>query len=109
MGQRLPELAAHENLETVGGLFACPDCQHHCSNFAETCPGCGRFFRSYSRIYRTRPGEGWSMAVFWGIMLAWIIPMFVGLLLFIILLVIGGIGAATLTQPLREPTSTRQP
>jgi len=54
--------------EAVGGFFACPDCQHHCSNFAEACPSCGRFFRAYARP--VTPGDGWSIAVFWGIMLA---------------------------------------
>ena len=95
-----------ENLQTVGGLFACPDCQHHCSNFAESCPSCGRYFRVYARNFTVQPGSGWSIAVFWGIMLAWIIPTLLTIALLVILFVIGAIGAASLTQPRTSPPNS---
>ena len=56
------------------GLLPCPDCQHQCSTYAETCPSCGRFFRVCRPTPEVQPGAGWSMTVFWGIMLAWILP-----------------------------------
>jgi hypothetical protein len=93
-----------ENLQTVGGLFACPDCQHRCSNFAESCPSCGRYFRVYARNFTVVPGGGWSMAVFWGIMLAWIIPTLLAIGLFVVLFVIGAIGAASLTPTRNSPS-----
>lgn len=83
------ELASPENLFTHSGLFTCPDCQHNCSNFAETCPACGRFFRSYARVITVTPGNGWSLSVFWGIMLAWIIPTIIGVALIVVLFVMG--------------------
>jgi hypothetical protein len=95
-----------ENLQVVGGLFACPDCQHHCSNFAESCPSCGRYFRVYARNFTVQPGDGWSMAVFWGIMLSWIIPTLVAIGLFVILFVIGAIGAASLRPALSTPSNS---
>lgn len=88
-----------ENLQTVAGLFSCPDCQHKCSNFAEACPSCGRYFRVYARNFTVAPGGGWAMTVFWGIMLAWIIPTLLGIALIVVLFVIGAIGAASLTNP----------
>ena len=96
------KISGNENLQNVGGLFSCPDCQHKCSNYAEACPSCGRYFRMYARNFTVQPGGGWSMAVFWGIMLAWILPTLVGVAL-IVLLVLGGVGAASL----RQPRSTR--
>ena len=42
--------------ETTAGPFPCPDCQHECSRYAEMCPACGRFFRSYDR--KVLPGKG---------------------------------------------------
>jgi hypothetical protein len=99
------QLTAPENLFAPGGLFACPDCQHSCSNFAERCPQCGRFFQTFEQgQIQVRPGDGWSMAVFWGIMLAWIIPMILGIALIVLLVVIGGIGAASLAP--RSPSQT---
>ena len=95
-----------ENLQTVGGLFSCPDCQHRCSNFAEACPSCGRYFRVYARNFTVQPGSGWSMAVFWGIMLAWIIPTLLSIAVIVVLLVVGVIGAASLTQPRTRPTTS---
>lgn len=100
------KISGNENVQTVGGLFSCPDCQHRCSNFAEACPSCGRYFRVYARNYTVEPGGGWSMAVFWGIMLAWIIPTVVGMVLFA-LLVVGGIGAASLAPSTRSDTTSR--
>ena len=97
-----PELATQENLEIYGGLFTCPDCKHACSNFAEACPSCGRFFRAYQRTIEVSR-NGWSITVFWGIMLAWIIPTLLTLALIVILFIIGAIGAASLTQPLNRP------
>ncbi len=102
------EISGTENLQTVGGLFACPDCQHRCSNFAEACPSCGRYFRVYARNYTVQPGSGWSITIFWGIMLVWIIPAVIGIVLAIILVVIGGIGAATFSGfDNRSNTTTR--
>ena len=77
-------------------LEPCPDCGHRCSPQAEACPSCGRFFRAFAR--KVKPGDGWSIAIFWGIMLAWIIPtlLMIGL---IVVLFIMGIGVASLTQP----------
>lgn len=98
-----------ENLETVGGLFSCPDCQHACSHFAEACPSCGRYFRVYARNFQVEPGSGWAMTVFWGIMLAWILPTLLVIAIGVVILVIGGIGAATLTQPHSSPSSTSRP
>ena len=88
-----------ENVQSVGGLFNCPDCQHRCSNFAEACPSCGRYFRVYARYFTVLPGGGWSMVVFWGIMLAWILPTLVTVGILVIVFVIGGIGAASLSRP----------
>lgn len=100
----VPELAGPENLFAVAGLFTCPDCQHNCSNFAETCPGCGRYFRSYARIVSVNRNN-WSITVFWGIMLAWIIPMLLGFAL-IVLFIFMGVGAASLVPAPRDmPTS----
>src|ERR1041384_4536053 len=93
-----------ENLQTVGGLFSCPDCQHRCSNFAEACPSCGRYFRVYARDFSVRPGSGWSMVVFWGIMLALIIPKTLSIAVIVVLFVVGAIGAASLTQRPSRPT-----
>jgi hypothetical protein len=42
------------------------------------------------------PGSKWSMTVFWGMMLAWIIPLVVLMILGFVLAVMGGIGAASL-------------
>ena len=99
--------AGSENLQVVGGLFACPDCQHRCSNFAEACPSCGRYFRVYARHFTVGPGSGWPMVVFWGIMLSWIIPTLVAIGLLVVLFVIGAIGAASLTQPRSTPSSPK--
>jgi len=88
-------------------LTLCPDCQHECSTQAEACPSCGRFFRNYPQIIEVTPGAGWSMAVFWGIMLAWIIPMVIGALIggvLVVALFVLGSGAAFLTTP-RTPTT----
>ena len=95
-----------ENLQIVGGLFSCPDCQHRCSNFAEACPSCGRYFRVYARNFTVSPGNGWSMAVFWGIMLAWIIPTLLSIAILVVLFVVGAIGAASLTQPRNRPSTS---
>lgn len=103
------KISGIDNSQMVSGLFSCPDCQHHCSNFAESCPSCGRYFRMYARTITVAPGSGWSMTVFWGIMLAWIIPTIVCVALVIILFVIGGIGAATLSQPDFRPNTTTRP
>lgn len=103
------KISGTDNSQTVGGLFACPDCQHRCSQFAETCPSCGRYFRMYARTITVEPGNGWSMTVFWGIMLAWIIPTIVGVALVVILFVIGGIGAASLSRPDSRPYPTTRP
>lgn len=100
------KISGNENIQNVGGLFLCPDCQHRCSNFAEACPSCGRYFRMYARSFRVEPGGGWSMAVFWGIMLAWIIPTLVAIA-FVFLLALGGIGAASLTPSGRSDTTSR--
>ena len=103
------EVSGTENLQTVGGLFACPDCQHHCSNFAEACPSCGRYFRVYARNFTVVPGSGWAMTVFWGIMLVWIIPLVLSVILIIVVFLLGGIGAATLPliQDTRSNSTTR--
>jgi hypothetical protein len=45
------------NVESVSSLFAGPDCQHRCSNYAEACPSCGRFFRGYARVIEVTPGN----------------------------------------------------
>jgi hypothetical protein len=103
------KVSGSENLQTVGGLFSCPDCQHRCSNYAEACPSCGRYFRVYSRNFTVEPGNGWSMAVFWGIMLAWILPTLLCIALVFVVLVIGGLGAASLSQPRSEPSTTSRP
>lgn len=108
-GRLLMKTSGSENVAAVGGLFNCPDCQHRCSNFAEACPSCGRYFRVYARNYKVEPGNGWSMAVFWGIMLAWIIPTLVCIALLVIFFIIGGIGAATLSRPNNRPNSTWGP
>ena len=100
------KISGSENLQSVGGLFACPDCQHGCSNFAEACPSCGRYFRVYARNFTVEPGSGWCMTVFWGIMLAWIIPTLLAVGLVVVLFVIGVIGAASLTQPRSVSPST---
>lgn len=93
------KISGTENVQRTAGLFNCPDCQHQCSNFAEACPSCGRYFRVYARNYTVEPGNGWSMVVFWGIMLAWILPTLVTVGIVVILFVIGGIGAASLSRP----------
>lgn len=46
------------------------------------------------------------MTVFWGIMLAWIIPTLLAVGLVVVLFVIGVIGAASLTQPRSVSPST---
>src|SRR6185436_9060264 len=97
------KITGSENLETTGGLFSCPDCQHRCSHFAESCPSCGRYFRVYARTFSVEPGRGWSMAVFWGIMLCWVIPTVLGIALIIIFFILGGIGAASLSRPDLRP------
>jgi hypothetical protein len=43
-----------------------------------------------------KPGDGWGMAIFWGIMLAWFIPTLVLSLLVFVLFMIGMVGAASL-------------
>lgn len=101
------EISGVENLQTAGGLVACPDCQHRCSTFAESCPSCGRYFRVYARNFTVQPGSGWSITIFWGIMLVWIIPALIGALLVVIFFVIGGLGAATLSRPDRPSTTLR--
>lgn len=95
---QLPDLTGPENLFAVAGLFNCPDCDHDCSNFAETCPKCGRYFRRYASTINVNR-NGWSITVFWGIMLAWIIPMLLIVGLVVLFAVIGGIGAASLPRP----------
>jgi hypothetical protein len=80
---------------TRGSLTPCPDCQHKCSTYAETCPSCGRFFRSYRSLSVT-PGKGWSTAVGWGFILGWLFAAFLGFCLLIVLMVLGGIAAASL-------------
>lgn len=82
------------------GLVSCPDCQHQCSSYAETCPQCGRFFRFYSRAFEVTPGMGWSIAVGWGVILGWIFAGLIIAALIIGLLVLAALGAASsLTQP----------
>ena len=103
------KITGTENVQATGGLFSCPDCQHRCSNFAESCPSCGRYFRVYARTFTVEPGNGWSMAVFWGIMLSWIIPTVVCIALIIILFIIGVFGAATLSNPDLRPSTTTRP
>ncbi|HEX3186678.1 MAG TPA: hypothetical protein VHQ94_17920 [Pyrinomonadaceae bacterium] len=49
------------------------------------------------------------MAVFWGIMLCWIIPTVLGIALIIIFFIIGGIGAASLSRPDLRPNTTVRP
>jgi hypothetical protein len=52
------------------------------------------------------------MAIFWGIMLAWIIPALLSIALVVILLLIGAIGVASLTprsQPASSPTPIDRP
>jgi hypothetical protein len=56
-------------------LIPCIDCKAAISKYAEACPHCGRFFQGYKRTIKVIPGDGWSMTVFWGMMLAWIIPL----------------------------------
>ena len=98
-----------ENVVETSGLFACPDCQHRCSNFAEACPSCGRYFRVYARTFTVEPGDGWSMTVFWGIMLVWIIPTVLAIVLIFVLLIIGGLGVASLSLPDTRPNTTTRP
>jgi hypothetical protein len=73
-------------------LYSCPECSHRCAESAYTCPSCGHCFQQP----KVRPGDGWGMAIFWGIMLAWFIPTFVVGLLVFVLVLIGAIGAASL-------------
>src|SRR6266540_1573743 len=85
-------------------------CTAHCSNFAETCPQCGRFFRTFKQgQIQVRPGDGWSLAVFWGIMLAWIIPTIVCIALIVVLFVIGGLTAASLMPRIPSQTPSSRP
>ncbi len=55
-------------------LASCMDCGGMVSRKAESCPKCGRFFQSL-RVIRVVPGNGWSRAVAWGIILSSIIVM----------------------------------
>jgi hypothetical protein len=103
------KITGTENVETTGGLFPCPDCQHRCSTFAESCPSCGRYFRVYARTFSVEPGSGWSITVFWGIMLVWIIPTVLCMVLLVLFFVIGGIGVATLPRSDVRPATTSRP
>jgi hypothetical protein len=88
-------------------LFACPSCQNGCATNAHFCPSCGHVFEEQVKM---RPGDGWSMTIFWGIMLAWIIPTILTIVLAVILFVIGAIGVVSLTprdQPTPTPTERR--
>jgi len=99
-GNRLPRLMA------TPSLFACPSCKNGCAENACFCPSCGHVFDAHQ--VKIRPGDGWSMAIFWGIMLAWIIPMLLSIALVVILILIGVIGAASLSQ-IGQPSPTPTP
>jgi hypothetical protein len=49
------------------------------------------------------------MAIFWGIMLAWIIPSLLAAALVVILFIIGVLGAASLSQPSSLPNPNATP
>jgi len=52
------------------------------------------------------PTSSWSMTVFGGIMLAWIIPTLLSIAILVVLFVVGAIGAASLTQPRTRPSTS---
>lgn len=87
-------------------LSPCPACDHSCSDQAASCPGCGHFF--HDNQAKVRPGDGWSIAIFWGIMLAWIIPVVLSSILVAILFLIGVLGLASLSSgtPAQGPRPT---
>ena len=84
--------------QSTAALFSCPDCAHRCSQYAEACPRCGRFFRGYGRIVEVVPGSGWIGKVAWGIVLSSFLWGLILMSLFvvgvIVLVLLFGAGAA---------------
>jgi hypothetical protein len=76
-------------------LVPCSDCGHQVSHYAESCPSCGRYFRSYNRRLEVTPGAGWPDKIAWGIVLSSILWIFIFGVLFVLALVFfGGLSQA---------------
>jgi hypothetical protein len=85
-------------------LLPCSDCGRPCSRYAEACPGCGRFFRGYSRTIEVIPGAGWVGKVAWGIVVSSFLwgAILIGLFMVGIFLLVAMLGAGTALTPLQR-------
>jgi hypothetical protein len=86
--------AETETLATISTpkLAPCPDCSHACSYLALSCPSCGRVLRESKQIVIVER-EGWRSTIAWGIILAAVIPWFIGIVAFFLLVALGIIGS----------------
>jgi hypothetical protein len=62
-------------------LTNCPDCEKQVSTNAESCPGCGYFFRAFERpVVVSR--KGLEVTIAGGVLIAWIVAGLLGAFLF---------------------------
>jgi hypothetical protein len=102
-----PSVIAAKSVAAAPKLLPCPDCAQPISTYAESCPHCGRFFKSYSphahRIEVT-PGAGWIGKIAWGIVLSSFLWSLIAAVMFLIgiIFLVAMLGIGSATQPLQR-------
>jgi hypothetical protein len=75
-------------------LMPCPDCGHNCSTYAESCPGCGRFFRRYAGGEVTVDRSGWFTTIAGGVIVGWLVVAVISFVVLVVLFALGvGLGS----------------
>jgi predicted amidophosphoribosyltransferase len=88
-------------MSTPSNLAACADCGGTVSKYAEACPHCGRFFKSWrstSEAIPVTPGNGWGRAIAWGLWVFVLSNLILAAIPIVIMFLLGlgilGLGAA---------------